>query len=115
MRNDFRELGGCNGIRPIQALERADKAMTDVVIEFPVKDGEEAALFGDFLNRFIQDSSSMAANQAADSDAPYLMLRSDPMTDLEMKVLTFQERSAAAAFSDGWARARGALGERKAG
>jgi hypothetical protein len=86
--------------------------VTDVVIKFPVKDGEEAALFGDFLNRFIQDSSSMAAS--ADSDAPYLMVRSDPMRDLEMKVLIFQERSAAAAFSDGWARALGSLGARKA-
>jgi len=53
--------------------------------------------------------------QAADSDAPYLMVRSDPMADLEMKVLIFQERSAATAFSEGWARARGSLGSLKAG
>lgn len=89
--------------------------MTDVVIKFPVKDGEEAELFGDYLNRFIQASSSMAEQQAANSEAPYLMLRSDPMPDLEMKVLTFQETSAAAAFSVGWAKARGSLGARKAG
>jgi hypothetical protein len=89
--------------------------MTDVVIRFPVRDGEEAALFGDYLNRFIQNSSSAAAMQAADSDAPYLMVRSDPMADLEMKVLIFQERSAAAAFSSGWAAARGSLDGLKAG
>ena len=51
----------------------------------------------------------MAEQQAADSDAPYLMVRSDPMPDLEMKVLIFQEIAAAAAFSDGWAEARVAL------
>jgi hypothetical protein len=89
--------------------------MTDVVIRLPVKDGVEAALFGDYLNRFIQDSSSAAVDLAADSDAPYLMVRSDPMADLEMKVLIFQERSAAAAFSDGWAQARDSLGVLKAG
>jgi hypothetical protein len=89
--------------------------MTDVVIKFPVRDGAEADLFGNFLNRFIHDSSSMAETQAADSDAPYLMVRSDPMANLEMKVLIFQERSAAAAFSDGWAQARGSLDARKTG
>ena len=89
--------------------------MTDVVIKFRVKDGAEAALFGDYLNRFIHNSSSAAAMQAADSDAPYLMVRSDPMADLEMKVLIFQERSAATAFSEGWAQARGSLGSLKAG
>ncbi len=56
--------------------------MTDVVIQFPVKDGKEAELFGDFLNRFIHDSSPAAEEQAADSDAPYLMVRSDPLPDV---------------------------------
>jgi hypothetical protein len=88
--------------------------MTDVVIKFPVKLGAEAELFGDYLNRFIQDSSPIADRNAADSDAPYLMVRSDPMPDQEMKVLIFQETSAAAAFSNGWARARGSLGALKA-
>ena len=83
--------------------------MADIVIRVPVTDGAEAELFGDYLNQFIQQSSSSAAVQTADRDAPYLMVRSDPMPDLEMKVLTFQEISAAAAFSDGWAQARGAL------
>ena len=89
--------------------------MTDVVIQFPVKDGREAELFGDFLNRFIHDSSPAAEEQAADSDAPYLMVRSDPLPDVEMKILIFQERSAAAAFSNGWAEARGSLGQAQAG
>ncbi len=89
--------------------------MTDVVIKLPVHDGAEAELFGDYLNRFIENSSSDAEVQAADSDAPYLMVRSDPLPDLEMKVLIFQQPSAALAFSDGWAEARGVLGAGKAG
>lgn len=89
--------------------------MTDVVVRFPVTEGAEAELFGDYLNRFIRDSSPAAAMQADDSDAPYLMVRSDPMADLEMKVLIFQEKSAASAFSDGWAQVRGSLGALKAG
>ncbi len=88
--------------------------MTDVVIKLPVSDGAEAALFGDYLNRFIQDSSSLAVIEAADSDAPYLMVRSDPMPDSEMKVLIFQDSSAAAAFSDGWTKACRASGVLKA-
>ena len=88
--------------------------MTDVVIKLPVSDGDEAALFGDYLNRFIQDSSSLAVIDAADSDAPYLMVRSDPMPDSEMKVLIFQDSSAAAAFSDGWTKACRASGVLKA-
>ncbi len=83
--------------------------MTDVVIKLPVKAGAEARLFGDFLDRFIHDSTSAADHQDADSDGPYLMVRSDPMRDLEMKVLIFQETSAAMAFSDGWAQALGGL------
>lgn len=66
--------------------------MTDVVIKLPVSDGAEAALFGDYLNRFIQDSSSLAVIEAADSDAPYLMVRSDPMPDCKTKGLTASER-----------------------
>jgi hypothetical protein len=89
--------------------------MTDVVIKLPVKDGREAELFGDFLNRFIENSSSDAAVQAADSDAPYLMVRSDPQPNLEMKVLIFQQSSAAVAFSDGWAEACGSLNAVKVG
>ncbi len=83
--------------------------MTDVVIKLPVREGAEAELFGDYLNRFIERCIDLADRQAAQNDAPYLMVRSDPLTDLEMKVITFQETSAARAFSDGWARAKGVL------
>jgi hypothetical protein len=83
--------------------------MTDVVIKLPVREGAEAELFGNYLNRFIERSVDVADRQADDSDAPFLMLRSDPLTDLEMKVITFQQTSAARAFSDGWARVRGVL------
>ena len=88
--------------------EGVSEPMTDVVIKFPVRGGEEAELFGHYLNQFIEHSSAFA-DEAADGDAPYVMVRSDPLPDLEMKVLIFQEKSAATAFSDGWAEARGAL------
>ena len=70
--------------------------MTDVVLTLPVKIGEEALLFGRFLN-----------------DAPYMMVRSDPLDGQELKVLTFQETSVASAFSSGWAKlCKGATGAR---
>ena len=78
--------------------------MTDVVLTLPVKAGEEALLFGRFLNRFMESRSFEAEQMAADSDAPYMMMRSDPLDGQELKVLTFQEKSVASAFSSGWAK-----------
>jgi hypothetical protein len=80
--------------------------MSDVVVKFPVRDGEEAQLFGDYLSRFLASQGQEAELWAANSDAPYVMIHSDPMADVEMKVITFQERRAAAAFSRGWAEVR---------
>jgi hypothetical protein len=83
--------------------------MGDVVVKLPVHDGEEAQLFGDFLNQFIESCSPQAEVHAVDSDAPYVMVRSDPQPDMDLKVLIFQERRAAQAFSRGWAKARSNL------
>jgi hypothetical protein len=83
--------------------------MNDVVVKLPVHAGEEAQLFGSFLNTFIERCSPRAELWAANSDAPYLMVRSDPQPDVEMKVLIFQERRAAADFLRGWAKALAGL------
>ena len=80
--------------------------MTDVVLTLPVKIGEEALMFGRFLNRFMESRSDEAEQMAPFSDAPYMMVRSDPLDGQEMKVLTFQETSVASAFSIGWAKLR---------
>ena len=80
--------------------------MTDVVVEFPVQAGEEARLFGAYLSNFMQLCSGDADRWADQGDAPYLMVRSDPLQGLEVKVLTFQLRSAAQAFTRGWAEAK---------
>ena len=78
--------------------------MSDVVLTLPIKQGEEALLFGRFLNGFMESRSSEAEKMAAFSDAPYMMVRSDPLDGEELKVLTFQEKSVASAFSRGWAK-----------
>ena len=83
--------------------------MGDVVIKLPVRAGKEAELFGAYLDRFMESRCEEAERLAADSDAPYLMVHTDPMTEVEVKVLTFQERSAAQDFSFGWNQARGGL------
>jgi len=74
----------------------------DVVLKLPVRDGEEERLFGAFLNRFIESCSDVATHWAAANDEPYLMVRSDPQADLDLKVLIFQENSVAQAFRSGW-------------
>ena len=83
--------------------------MGEVVVKLPVRDGEEAQLFGDYLSRFLASQGQEAELWAANSDAPYVMIHSDPLADVEMKVITFQERRAAVAFSRGWAEARTGL------
>jgi hypothetical protein len=80
--------------------------VSDVIVEFPVHAGKEAQLFGAYLAQFMERLSKEAELWAADADAPYLMVRSDPLQDVEVKVLTFQQASAAKDFSSGWARAR---------
>ena len=80
--------------------------MSDVVVKLPVRDGAEARLFGDYLSRFLHSRDREAELWAANSDAPYVIIHSDPRPDLEMKVITFQARRIAAAFSKGWAEAR---------
>jgi hypothetical protein len=89
--------------------------MTDVVVKLPLQTNEEAQLFGAFLNRFIESSEPDAGQGAANCDAPFLMVRSDPQPDAEVKVVIFQERAAAQAFSRGWALARTGLRIAKAG
>lgn len=86
--------------------------MSDVVVKLPVRNGEEAQLFGDYLSRFLQSRDQEAELWAANSDAPYVMVHSDPLADIEMKVVTFQERRAAVAFFQGWTEACTGLGRK---
>jgi hypothetical protein len=79
--------------------------MGDVVVRLPVRGSEEAQLFGDYLSQFLESRGLEADLWAANSDAPFLMVHSDPLAEVEMKVITFQERHAAQAFSQGWAKA----------
>ncbi len=83
--------------------------MADVVVKLPVQEGEEARLFGNFLSSFFQSCCPEADQWAAANDSPYLIVHSEPHPDMEMKVLTFQQRRAARAFSRGWAKFRTTL------
>lgn len=85
--------------------KRVDASMTDVIVKLPVHKGEESDLFGSVLSAFIERLSPRAELWAANSDAPYLMVRSDPQPDFDLKVLTFQDRRAAADFSRRWTEA----------
>ena len=79
--------------------------MGDVVLQLPVETNEDL-LFGAYVNRFMESRSNDVERFAASSDAPYLMIRSDPAVGDEVKILIFQEHGAASAFSHGWAKAR---------
>lgn len=87
--------------------------MGDVVLKLPVREGAEAVAFGAYLNRFMAACAAKATDWGRDSDAPYLMVHSDPRADIDHKMLTFQENSAAEAFRSGWdAAARDLLAPR---
>ncbi len=63
-------------------------------------------MFGAYLAEFMESRTDEAERYAVEADAPFLMVRSDPFPDLELKVLIFQQQSAAQAFSSGWTRLR---------
>ena len=79
--------------------------MADVVVQLPVGSSEDL-LFGAYLSRFMESRANDVERWAAASDAPYLMIRSDPAVGENIRIVIFQEKAAAAAFSDGWALAR---------
>ncbi len=82
--------------------------MSEIVVRFPVRPGQEAQLFGDYLARFV-DRLAKEVEAWSEGEAPWLMVHSDPARDVEVKVLTFQRASAAKDFSKGWAQALKAL------
>ena len=74
--------------------------MADIVIEFPVTPGEEADRFGAYFQRFVDGAFITAAT--TDAEPNLVMLRSFPLGDRELKVLTFQDAQAALDFTRGW-------------
>ncbi len=88
--------------------------MSEVVIELPVDLGDEAQAFGAYVSRFMESRSAEAERLAAFAEAPYFMMRSDPLYDRELKVITFQHPRAAKDFSQGWALERSRLGRSSA-
>jgi hypothetical protein len=104
-----------NVIRMSYNVDGTDQHMADVVVTFPIREGDEAQLFGKYLNRFMESRSFEAEQMAKSSDAPYLMMHSDPRDGHDVKRLIFQENSVASAFSSGWANARIQRSARAAG
>ena len=79
--------------------------MSEVVLQLPV-DTHEDQLFGRYVDRFMESRSLEVERMAASSDAPYVMIHSDPVVGETVRIVTFQEPGAARAFSSGWAAAR---------
>jgi hypothetical protein len=84
--------------------------MTDVVLKLPIQPGVEAHEFGLYLTEFMEQRSVWAEQRAADADAPFMMIRGDPASGAEAKVVIFQEDRIALSFSAGWERRRARAG-----
>ena len=80
--------------------------MSDIVVRLELRTSDEAEAFGDYLTRYVQSREGEADDLAAALDAPFLMVRSEPLPDADLRVLTFQEPRAASAFASGWAQRR---------
>lgn len=83
--------------------------MTDVVLTLPIQEGDESRLFGLYLHDYMEALATDFALMAPDSEAPFLMVHSNPSMAGEVKVITFQENHLASEFSTGWAKARRGL------
>ncbi len=79
--------------------------MSEVILQVPVATGEDL-LFGRFLNRFMELRTTEVERMAASSDAPYVMIHTDPAVGDAVRIVTFQEPGAAQAFKSGWAAMR---------
>ncbi len=75
------------------------------MLQLPVGSAEDD-LFGAYVSRFMASRANDVERCAASSDAPYLMIRSDPAVGEDVRILIFQEHGAARDFSSGWAAAR---------
>lgn len=84
-------------------------AVSEVVVELPVSLCDEAQAFGVYLSRFMESRTAEAERYALVGEAPYFMMRSDPLSDRELKVITFQHPGAANDFSEGWELERSRL------
>ena len=79
--------------------------MSEVVLQLAV-DTDEDLLFGRYLNAFMESRSTEVERLAASSDAPYVMVHTDPAVGDAVRIITFQEPGAAQAFKSGWAATR---------
>lgn len=80
--------------------------MTDIVVRCELKDDAEQAAFGAYLSRFIESLAEEMARIADRLEAPFLMVRSEPQVQGDLRVITFQEPGAARDFAAGWRRVR---------
>ena len=80
--------------------------MSDIVVRLPIRDAAEEAAFGSYLSHFVDALAGEAQRLAERLDAPILMVRNEPQLTGDVRVLTFQEREAARAFTGGWRSAR---------
>lgn len=85
--------------------------MSDIVVRLEMRDAADADAFGDYLKRFVADLAGQTTRSFAPLDAPPLMVRSEPLRDAELRVVTFQAPQDASAFARGWRRARRGAGD----
>lgn len=79
--------------------------MAETVLALAIADETRAELFESYLCAFVQAREAEALAWAERADAPYLIVRSDPVR--ARKVIIFQDPEAAQAFRQGWTGAAG--------
>ncbi len=74
--------------------------MKDVLVVVPVRSGEEDALFGETVNRFVEQNDSDAG------DAPFMMVKSEYRGGELFKTVIFEDPAPANQFQSLWRRER---------
>jgi hypothetical protein len=82
-------------------------AVGDVVLKMSLRTLEEADAFSGFLTRFLGACGEAVDHLAAPSEAPFVMVTTEPGPETDLRTVTFQEPDLAAAFARGWDCARG--------
>lgn len=74
----------------------------DVVLKMTLRTLEEGEAFAGFLTRFLDGCGEAMDRLTAPTEAPFMMVTSEPAGDSDLRTVTFQEPALAAAFSKGW-------------
>jgi hypothetical protein len=78
----------------------------EVVLRMTLRTLEEAEVFSRVLTRFLETCVTAVDRLVSPTEAPFVMVTSEPIGALDVRTLTFVEPAMAQAFASAWNGAR---------